>query len=704
MNLCTHALTKGATMKSSLFRLFILAVAITLLIPQVRAQVVKIPDPNLESAIQEALNIPDGTPVTQQEMLRLKRLSAWDSEITDLTGLEHATFLIDLGLCGNQIHNLRPLAGLVQLEALALCGNQISDIVPLANLTNLKELDLGGNDIITDITALVNLTQLKRINLGDNAVANITPLANLTRLTHLGLDNNRIVDFSPLASLFNLETLRIRRNLGTDFTSLQGLSLTEFHYDQVCDIALPFPSVRQRVENRSFPSIVQAWNDVVGLDHLTKEQRNVLHDLHFSPRFETLDWDATASNPTHGVAVQLAGDLAHARLVRQRRLDQNPNMVFLRSFAIHERGSDDAFPPDSDFWLRDAQGQIVRGKHGEPMSNFLKPEVQALVVNRIVGIERCGLYDGVFLDGFAHNGTGFVGRHLYPVTDEEIIQAYLNIFRVVRGQVREDFLILVNGGHIKPDRYAEFINGTFMEILKDYRGGYTRALLVQLEDTLFWAAQNLREPRINCLEGNGISIEPPDGPNNLRWLRAFTTLSLTHSDGYVLYTDGQRDFGGLHYGYPDHAHLWHPFWAANLGRPVGEKAQHYGDVDGLFIREFTNGWAVYNRSGKTQTITLLSSARPVSDRGDNSPSHAHILPDLDGEIYLTTRSFADVNDDGKVNWRWCRQHTGFGVCRSTVQPVIFPVFIYLKSDIMDYSNVKNETMNELPISQRKKLP
>ena len=27
-------------------------------------------------------------------------------------------------------------------------------------------------------------------------------------------------------------------------------------------------------------------------------------------------------------------------------------------------------------------------------------------------------------------------------------------------------------------------------------------------------------------------------------------------------------------------------------------------IDGLFIREFTNGWAVYNRSGKAQTVNL----------------------------------------------------------------------------------------------------
>ena len=86
----------------------------------------------------------------------------------------------------------------------------------------------------------------------------------------------------------------------------------------------------------------------------------------------------------------------------------------------------------------------------------------------------------------------------------------------------------------------------------------------------------------------------------------------------------------------------------NLGKPIGQKAQLYQNIDGLFIRKFTNGWAVYNRSGKAQT-TLPASAIPVSDRGNNAASQTHILPDLDGEIYLTTRSFADVNGDGRVN-------------------------------------------------------
>ncbi|MCE2393476.1 hypothetical protein J4G02_02565 [Candidatus Poribacteria bacterium] len=69
----------------------------------------------------------------------------------------------------------------------------------------------------------------------------------------------------------------------------------------------------------------------------------------------------------------------------------------------------------------------------------------------------------------------------------------------------------------------------------------------------------------------------------------------------------------------------------------------------MYIREFDNGWAVYNRSGQAQAITLPSSATSVSDRGSTAASITHLLPDLDGEIYIATRSFADVNDDGRVN-------------------------------------------------------
>ena len=827
-----------------LHHFLVFTVVTALFIPQIHAQLVEIPDPNLERAIQEELNLPAESPLTQQEMLRLEKLYAGNSEITDLTGLEYATSLKDLRVCKNQIHDLRPLSRLIHLEHLSLCANQISDISPLENLTNLKKLDLGGNGKISDVTALGNLTQLVLIFLRDNSledievlanltqltilqldknqirdisplanltlleelwlnrnaiadisplleltnlkklyladnplydfspllelegveldieiseglnviveipdpnlrqliretlslpegvpltqgqmqrltkldadgdrgiinltalkyatnlrslllyrnpivdisplvhltnleglnltecsivdlnplgnlknvrslflgyneISDISPLGELTNLTYLHLQANQIVDFSPVANLVNLQELWINHNFGVDFSPLQGLNLTDFRYDEVCDIEPLLPSVRERIKNRSFPSVFQAWNDVVGLDYLTWEQRNVLHDLHWSAHFG-LNWDTTLAQPTYGVATRRAGDLEGARETKQRRLAQNPNMVFLRDVRIFNHQSLEAFPPNSGFWLRDAQGQIVRNSLNEYFFNFLKPEVQDLLIKRIIAIARCGLFDGVMLDSFNRHGTRFGAReHFYPITDEEIIQAHLNIFRAVRSQVRDDFLIVINTNRSKATRYAQYVNGTFMETGKDYSGGYTHGGLAEIENTLTWSEQSFREPQINCLEGYGVGSEPPDSPNNLRWMRLFTTMSLTHSDGYVLYTDGVRDLGG-----PHHGHLWHSFWDANLGKPIGPKTQHYENVDGLFVREFTNGWAVYNRSGSAQTITLPSSATPVSDRGDNAASQTHTLPDLDGEIYLTTKSFADVNDDGIVN-------------------------------------------------------
>ena len=840
MTECASILKKGFTVRvlRPLIYLFLI-----LFIAHSHAQVVDIPDPHLESAIREELNLPSNAPLTQQEMARLTKLEAGESSIADLTGLEYATNLKDFRVCKNQIHDLRPLSGLIQLEHLSLCANQISDISPLENLTNLRKLDLGANKI-SDITALRNLTQLVLIFLRDNSIEDISTLANLTQLTILQLEknqirditplanltlleelwlnrnaitdispllelanlkklyladnpfhdfspllklegveldieigegfnvaveipdpylrqliretlslpesvpltqgqmlrltilnaggdrgitdltgleyatnirslllyrnpivditplahltkldsfnlwecrivdlsplrnlknlrhirlgynqisdlsplaelinltvlqveNNQIVDFSPLANLVNLRELRIHNNLGTDFSPLQGLNLTDFRYDEVCDIEPLPPPVKERIEDRSFSSIFQAWDDVVGLEHLTWEQRNVLHDLHWQANFG-LNWDATSTEPTYGVATQRAGYLEGARETRQQRLAQNPNMVFLYDIRIFNHQSLEAFPSNSDFWLRDAQGQLVRNSANEYFFNFLKPEVQGLLIKRIIAIARCGLYDGVMLDNFNRHGTRFQRREHFYVTDEEMIQAHLNIFRTVRSQVRDDFLIVINTNRSKATRYAEYVNGTFMETGTDnlggVPGGYTHGGLAEIESTLSWSEENLRAPQINCLEGEGIPTEPPDSPDNRRWMRVFTTMSLTHSDGYVLYATGIGVFRQ-----PTHEHIWYSFWDANLGRPVGPKAQLYQNIEGLYIRKFTNGWAVYNRSGSTQEISLAENATGVAS---GQAGTTHRLADLDGEIYLTTKSFADVNGDGRVN-------------------------------------------------------
>ena len=232
-----------------------------------------------------------------------------------------------------------------------------------------------------------------------------------------------------------------------------------------------------------------------------------------------------------------------------------------------------------------------------------------------------------------------------------------------RDIVGEDMLILVNTGENKIPRWAEYINGTFMEThpiavkvegTDDYHHlGYTRADLLDIEETLVWSESNFREPRINCLSGEIIETEPSDSPRNQQWMRVFTTMSLTLSDGYVQFLT----LRGL-YGPEVH---WHAFYDAPLGRPIGEKGQNYKNregvaIEGVFIREYTNGWAVYNRSGKEQNIYLPEMVSGVASGIENK--HWHTLPDLDGEIYLrdptaprqvTRKVPADINNDNVIN-------------------------------------------------------
>ncbi|MDE0399287.1 MAG: hypothetical protein OXL96_15935 [Candidatus Poribacteria bacterium] len=306
------------------------------------------------------------------------------------------------------------------------------------------------------------------------------------------------------------------------------------------------------------------------------------------------------------------------------------------------------FPDDPKYWLKDREGNPVpRGGPPTRYVNFLDPEIQEIIIRQAVGIASCGIYDGFMTDGFG-GGPGRIVSvdnrwERLGVSEAEMEAAIIHIFSEIRARVQDDFIIIVNsGGGPKLESISELINGCFMESAREPWREYNHSDLITIGDTLLWNEQNLRHPQINALEGFGIPEEPPEGPNNQKWMRVFTTLSLTHSDGYVLYNRG-----GFYIGESDHDHIWYDFWDAPLGQPVGAKAQLYGDQEGLFIREFTNGWAVYNRSGQEQQIQLPESTIGVSS---GIKADLHTLPDLDGEIYLkSTSNVADLNSDGVVN-------------------------------------------------------
>ena len=558
------------------------------------------PDPALREAVRETLELPVGVPLTKDHMQDLDIFIAEGRRISDLTGLEFAI--------------------------------------------NLRELNLGDN-LITDVRPLANLIHLEELDLPENRISDISSLAGLPNLLQLRISRNPISDLSPLVKLPKFRKLIAHRIWTTDFSSLEGLG---FHIiaDEICEIAPFLPPVTERIENRTFPSIALPrrtyWDDPIYYDAAAK------HDIHyFSTRFG-LYWDSTPIASTEGLSTQLAGQVMEQVLSEYKKYAlRNPNMLFFPAISLHVHSNLDAFPPDSEFWLKDANGQVIKNEvpWDEYTIDILNPEVQQLVIEKVVGVAECGYFSGVYFDAWVPYHAGVYEKY-FNIDAEVVIEAYINILKGIRARVRDDFLILVNRNRRKSPRYAEWINGSRMETGLSYPGGYTYERLIEAEDALLWNEKHLREPRINILEADGVANQPPDGPDNLRWMRVWTTLSLTHSDGYsILRMPGEygkyKEVPGVYQQYGDHT--WYDFYDADLGKPVGKKGQRCDGCAGLFIREFTNGWAVYNRSGQPQKIQFPTQSIGVAS---GITSTTHIVPDLDGEMYL--KQEPDTIVDGTV--------------------------------------------------------
>ena len=616
-------------------RLFSITLVLFIVINAVYAQEEDwMPDPNLRKAvrerlIQQGIGIPENTPLTPESITRMGRLDIRAMNITDLTGLEHAVNFQALIAYDNQIQDLRPLANLKEIHYLNLGVNQIVDISPLAEVVSLEVLGLSGNQI-SDLSPLAGLTNLEDLSLDGNPVSDLSPLAGLASLKKLSLNSDQITDLSPLAGLANLEDLRVR-NVTTDVFSTLSLSkLMQFGYDETCDLeGVP---ISERVENREYPSIFSAWGNIINLPSLSWREKLAHHDLFFSGLpFDSMKWVPSPEGLKTLVHVE------SAKGEWEERLSLNPNMLFIVALN-YQAANPGEYPEDWPYWVRGESGERIIVDGDSLLIDFTHPEIQDLEVKRAIAFAKCGLFDGIFLDWWRDEWNYRKDAHYYA---SDVHEAAITLLRRIRegvDEVRDNFLIIVNTNDTKIPHSAPYVNGMFMETI----GPYTLQHIAEIESTLLWGEQNLREPKINCLEGWATKSEPLDSPKNQQRMRLFTTMSLALSDGYVLFSDTYVNF---------HNHYWYPFWDADLGRPINgneTKGQLYENRKGLFIREFTNGWAVYNRSGNAQEIQL-----PMQVTGVESgiTSITHTLPDLDGEIYLKqgTGTSTDVNGDGVVN-------------------------------------------------------
>ena len=613
------------------------------------AQFVDVPDSNLRTAIIDALELPRETHLTEEHMRSLTELHVRNREIYDLKGLEFAINLTILQISENPISDLRPIASLTNLKELHMWKVPDADINVLHGLKNLDYFDISRCNVQA-INVVANFTKLRWLTINFNSVVDISPVANLKELRSFLAVGNKIEDIRPLSNLLNLTYLEVNANRILDHSPVDQLSLTSFIYDQTCDVA-PI-ALAPRLENGSAPRLYSSFGvpfsnkPGLNLRGLSSPENMALHSLVFTgPGFFELRWRETSIGTT------VAGkSIDEAIKLRDQHLDVNPNMIFLVDIRMRSLWLDD-YDEDWPHWIKDANGNIVRAWHDPNFTvnyglvDFTHPVIQDRIVQRALAVARCGLFDGIFFDSWNEHGVRLVDKATWPigyVGNEAEQRARDNILARIRAATRPDFLIGVNVNITKIPRTGPMINGGHMEtVFPDARDAENIEYeLTNIENTLLWLDSNIRQPRINMLEARSIPTQAPFSPDNLRWVRALTTLSLTHSNGY--FTINHLTPAG------QWGHYWYDFWDADLGRPVGEKGQLYQDIDGLYIREFTNGWAVYNHSGEIQEITLPELVTGVASGLEGT---THTLPNLDGEMYLRVKPVnpADVNDDGVVN-------------------------------------------------------
>lgn len=360
--------------------------------------------------------------------------------------------------------------------------------------------------------------------------------------------------------------------------------------------------VQKRVADRLFPSVFQAWNPADNVDTGDKLVTAARHDLIFhGAGFFGLRWD----HRIPGLATGFTGESIERGLTKRRSLlSLNPNVILLMEIRYRDAHRNH-LPEDHEWWKRDRDGAPVMGwAEGRYIQlDFSNPEYRDHVARKAAAAIKSGVVDGIMLDWWRDDADRIA------------------LVKAIRDRIGEKALILANANDRKTPETAAFINGYFMEC---YRSA-TPQDWQRISETLIWAESHLREPRINCLESWYHTSR-----NDRHLMRAVTTLSLTQSNGYCLFSDPNS------LPAPDHLHDWYPFWDADLGKPLSP-GQRQGD--GSFKREFSKGTALYNPMGNKPVTVVFGEERKSVATGRMAKEHP-VAP-VDGDIFLSNTGGTD---------------------------------------------------------------
>lgn len=181
-------------------------------------------DRNLEAAVRQQVFSKRDTdkPLTAADVATVAVVQGNFRGITNLAGLEHCKALASLELAGNRISDVKPLAGLRQLQYVHLASNRIADVTSLGTLPSLQYIQLESNQVV-DAAPLASCTNLASIYLSRNKLKTIAPLTQLPRVVTFYADGNGLKTVAGLEQLKWLTTVSLANNQISDVKPLAGL-------------------------------------------------------------------------------------------------------------------------------------------------------------------------------------------------------------------------------------------------------------------------------------------------------------------------------------------------------------------------------------------------------------------------------------------------------------------------------------------------
>ncbi|CAB3767636.1 leucine-rich repeat domain-containing protein [Paraburkholderia humisilvae] len=223
---------------------------------------VTIPDANLDKVLHDALGIPSGTPLTDENLSSITELSASDCGISDLTGINYCVNMGNANLSNNFLQILTPLQSLSLLQTLRVDGNNLtsldslsdSEVIDLTvhnnplndegmrnlNFPNLTSLDATSCSLLTNTDFVQGMPKLTELDLSyDTSLKDISALATLPGLLSLTMREltDTPCDFTPLSQLVHLTHLDMSDSWISNSSDLAGLSALQILYVPGCGVS-----------------------------------------------------------------------------------------------------------------------------------------------------------------------------------------------------------------------------------------------------------------------------------------------------------------------------------------------------------------------------------------------------------------------------------------------------------------------------------